>query len=42
MPADTLIALAIVATAIGFLVRRALLKARARKAQGPGCDNCGH
>jgi hypothetical protein len=42
MPTDTIIALAIVAAAIAFLARRALLKARARKAQGPGCDNCGH
>ncbi len=42
MPIDTIVALGIVAAAIGFLVRRALLKARARKAQGPDCDNCGH
>lgn len=42
MPADTLLALAIVAAAVGFLVRRALRAARARKASGPGCDNCPH
>ena len=42
MPADTIIALTIVAAAIAFLARRARLKARARKAQGPGCENCGH
>jgi hypothetical protein len=42
MPADTLIALAIVAAAVGFLVRRAVRSARAKKASGPGCDNCAH
>ncbi|MCC7003951.1 MAG: FeoB-associated Cys-rich membrane protein [Gemmatimonadaceae bacterium] len=42
MPADTLIALAIVAAAVGFLVRRAWRSSRARKAGGPGCDNCPH
>lgn len=42
MPIDTIVALSIVAAAIGFLARRAVVKARARKAQGPGCDNCGH
>lgn len=42
MSGDTIVALAIVAVAVGFLVRRAVLAARARKASGPGCDNCGH
>lgn len=42
MSADTIVALAIVAAAVGFIVRRAVLAARARKARGPGCDNCGH
>jgi hypothetical protein len=42
MPLDTVVALGIVAAAIAFLARRALLKSRARKTQGPGCDNCGH
>lgn len=42
MSGDTIIALAIVAAAVAFLVRRAVLKARARRAAGPGCGNCGH
>lgn len=42
MPIDTWIALAIVGAAIAYLLRRALLKAKARKASGPGCDSCGH
>jgi hypothetical protein len=42
MSGDTMIALAIVAAAVVFLVRRAVLKARARRAAGPDCDNCGH
>jgi hypothetical protein len=45
MLADTLIALAIVAAAVGFLVRRALRAARAKQAQqagGPSCENCPH
>jgi hypothetical protein len=42
MQTDTIIALAIVAAAVAFLIRRAVLQARARKARGPGCDNCGH
>lgn len=42
MTTDTIVALAIVAAAAGFLIRRAVLTARAKKAAGPGCDNCGH
>lgn len=42
MSADTIIALAIVAAAVAFLVRRAVLKTRARRAAGPDCDKCGH
>lgn len=42
MRPDTLIALAIVAGAVAFLVRRAVIQSRARKASGPGCDNCAH
>jgi len=42
MRADTLLALTIVALAIAFLVRRAVKSARAKKASGPGCDNCAH
>lgn len=42
MTTDTFIALAIVAAAAAWLVRRAVLQARARKAQGPSCDNCAH
>lgn len=42
MRADTVVALAIVAAAVVFLVRRAVRKARARRAAGPDCDNCGH
>lgn len=42
MPMDTWIALAIVGGAVAYLLRRALHKARARKASGPGCDNCAH
>jgi hypothetical protein len=42
MRPDTLLALAIVAGAVTFLVRRAVLSARARKASGPSCDNCPH
>ena len=42
MSADTIIALAIVAAAAGFLIRRAVKSARARRAAGPGCDDCGH
>jgi hypothetical protein len=34
--------LAIVGGAVTYLVRRALRQARARKASGPSCDNCGH
>ena len=42
MSTDTIIALAIVAAAVGFLIRRAVLMARAKKAAGPDCDSCGH
>jgi hypothetical protein len=42
MPLDTVVALGIVAAAVAFLAWRAVLKARAKKAQGPGCDTCGH
>ncbi len=42
MRPDTLAALAIVAAAVAFLVRRAVRQARARKAGGPGCDRCAH
>lgn len=45
MSADTLVALAIVAGAVAFLVRRAVRQARARKAGGhggAGCDRCAH
>jgi len=42
MSGDTVIALAIVAAAAGFLIRRAVRSARAKRAAGPGCDNCGH
>ena len=42
MRPDTLLALAIVGGAVAYLVRRALRQARARKASGPGCDNCAH
>ena len=42
MSLDTIIALAIVAAAVAFIARRAVLASRARKAAGPGCDNCGH
>ena len=42
MSADTIITLAIVAAALGFLIRRAVRTARAKKAAGPGCNNCGH
>lgn len=42
MTTDTIVALTIVAAAVAFLVRRAVRQARARKAQGPGCDNCAH
>lgn len=42
MKADTIVALSIVAAAVAFLIRRAVLQARARKAKGPGCDNCAH
>lgn len=42
MPLDTVIALAIVGGALGYLLRRALRKSRARKAGGPDCNSCGH
>ena len=42
MSIDTIIALAIVAVAAAFIIRRAVRAARAKKAAGPGCDNCGH
>ena len=42
MRLDTLIALGIVAAALAYLVRRAVLQSRARKASGPSCDNCAH
>jgi FeoB-associated Cys-rich membrane protein len=42
MRGDTILALLIVALAAGYLIGRAVRKSRARKAQGPGCDNCAH
>lgn len=42
MKGDTIAALAVVAAAVLFLIRRAVRQARARKAKGPGCDNCAH
>lgn len=42
MPADTIVALAIVAAAAAWLVRRAVRQARARKAHGPDCGDCPH
>ncbi len=42
MSADTIAVVVIVAGAVAFLVRRAVLSARARKAAGPGCDRCAH
>lgn len=42
MSGDTILALAIVVAAAGFLIRRAVRSARAKKAAGAGCDHCGH
>ena len=42
MAPDTLVALTVVAGAVAYLVRRAVLKARVRKARGPSCDDCAH
>jgi len=42
MSGDTVIAIAIVVAAAAFLVRRVVRSARAKRAAGPGCDNCGH
>ncbi len=39
MATDTVLALAIVAVAVFFLVRRVV---RARRATKSGCANCGH
>jgi len=39
MTTDTVLALAIVAAAVFFLVRRAV---RARRGAKSGCANCGH
>ena len=39
MTTDTVLALAIVAAAVSFLVRRAV---RARRGAKSGCANCGH
>ena len=41
MPADTWAALGIVLAAVVYLVRRAVVRSRAAKAAGPGCDRCG-
>ncbi|MFM8603006.1 MAG: hypothetical protein ACKORK_02035 [Gemmatimonadota bacterium] len=44
MRPDTVITLAIVAVALGAVVRRVLKQmraARTRRADGIGCDNCG-
>jgi len=42
MRADTWAALGIVLAAVAYLVRRAVVRSRAAKATGPGCDRCGH
>lgn len=42
MRADTWAALGIVVGAVAYLVGRAVRRARAAKATGPGCDRCGH
>ncbi len=45
MRPDTVIALAIVAVALGVVIRRLvreLRAARTKRAGGPGCDSCGH
>ena len=45
MRLDTVITLAIVAVALGTVIRRLMKQmraARAKPAGGPGCDNCGH
>ncbi|MEY2733977.1 MAG: hypothetical protein RL340_1036 [Gemmatimonadota bacterium] len=42
MRADTWLALGVVLAAAAYLVRRAVLRSRAARAAGPGCDRCGH
>lgn len=45
MRLDTVITLAIVAVALGAVIRRLMKQmqaARTKRAGGPGCDNCGH
>ncbi len=45
MRLDTVITLAIVAVAIGAVIRRLtkqMRAARTKRAGGPGCDGCGH
>jgi hypothetical protein len=45
MRPDTVITLAIVAVALGAVIRRLMKQMRAarpKRAGGPGCDNCGH
>lgn len=42
MSADTILVIAIVLGAVGFLLRRALRTRKAGHGGGAGCDNCGH
>ncbi|MCE2802986.1 MAG: FeoB-associated Cys-rich membrane protein [Gemmatimonadota bacterium] len=45
MRMDTVITLAIVAVALGAVMRRLFKQmraARTKRAGGPGCDDCGH
>ncbi|MEN9790860.1 MAG: hypothetical protein RLZZ63_518 [Gemmatimonadota bacterium] len=45
MRVDTVITLAIVAVALGMVIRRLVKQmraARTKPAGGPGCDDCGH
>lgn len=41
MRADTLVVVAIVLGAVGFLARRALISARKARAPKDGCGDCG-
>jgi hypothetical protein len=42
MSADTVVVAVVVATAIGWLARRAVRTWRAGRQPATGCDRCGH
>lgn len=42
MRGDTIAVVLVVAAAAGYLIRRMVLAARAKRNKSSGCDHCGH